>query len=229
MAGALRAFKCLTCACNFNWPGPQLKGEWGKEERRALTLLGGSYWGIVDFGAFGTCQRVPLARVPQLLPQTLACSQAVWRKRNERRKESRGKPPWEAPYGPLNVVICAWVGKEFPNTEYFRKEWVHYEKEQRKWGCCKHTGWPPDRPGKGNAFRGFVANCYSLKTRKIPARRVALDNCLGWVLLSILGLGSWPVYIRGALAKLAMWLGHVPMPMAQGSTPVEPTAFHIEQ
>ena len=59
VAGALMAFKCLSCACNFNWPGPQLKGEWGKEERRALTLLGGSYWGIVDLGPLEHAREYP--------------------------------------------------------------------------------------------------------------------------------------------------------------------------
>ena len=43
-----------------------LREKEGKEERRALTRLGGRHWGTVGSGAFGTHQRVTLARVPQL-------------------------------------------------------------------------------------------------------------------------------------------------------------------
>ena len=62
------AFKCLTHAHTIllglvlSWKGD--KGE-------TLTHLGGSYWGSVSSGAFGTHQRITLARVPQLLPQHL--------------------------------------------------------------------------------------------------------------------------------------------------------------
>ena len=65
MAGALMAFKCLTHAHTI------LVGlvlSWKEDKRETLTHSGSSYWGTVSSGAFGTYQRVTLARVPQLLP-----------------------------------------------------------------------------------------------------------------------------------------------------------------
>ena len=62
------AFKCLTCAHTI------LLGlvlSWKGDKEQTLTHSGGSYWGAVSSGAFGTHQRVTLARVPQLLPQHL--------------------------------------------------------------------------------------------------------------------------------------------------------------
>ena len=63
------SFKCLTHASTLSI-GLILSLR-KKEERRALTHLGDSYWGAVGYGAFGTCQRVTLARVLQLLSQHL--------------------------------------------------------------------------------------------------------------------------------------------------------------
>ena len=66
MAGALMAFKCLTCAHTM------LVGlvlSWKEDIGETLTHSGGSYWGAVSSGAFRTHQRVTPARVPQLLPQ----------------------------------------------------------------------------------------------------------------------------------------------------------------
>ena len=68
MAGALIAFKCLTRAYTI------LVGlvlSWREEKGETLSHLGSSYWGALSSGAFGTHQRVTLARVPQLLPQHL--------------------------------------------------------------------------------------------------------------------------------------------------------------
>ena len=68
MAGTLTAFKCLTCAHTI------LVGlvlSWKEDKEETLTHSGASYWGTVSSGAFGTHQRVTLARVPQLLPQHL--------------------------------------------------------------------------------------------------------------------------------------------------------------
>lgn len=77
-ADALRACKCLSCVCTILIGlALSLKEEEEKEEKRALAHLGGSYWPKVGSGDFETCQRVALARVPQLLPQTLACSRRV--------------------------------------------------------------------------------------------------------------------------------------------------------
>lgn len=50
------------CSDNFNWPDTQLKEEEEKEERRGLISLGGNYYHAVDYSAFGTQQRVTLAK-----------------------------------------------------------------------------------------------------------------------------------------------------------------------
>ena len=55
------AFKCLTCACTVLLAWSSAQGRRRKKEKRALTRLGGSYWGTVGSGAFGTHQRVTLA------------------------------------------------------------------------------------------------------------------------------------------------------------------------
>ena len=39
--------------------------------------------------------------------------------------------------------------------------------------------WPPDRPGRVDNCHGLIANFYILKTKKIPAGRVALADWLG--------------------------------------------------
>ena len=65
VAGALMASKCLTRAHTI------LVGlvlSWKEDKGETLSHLGSSYWGSVSSGAFGTHQRVTLARVPQLLP-----------------------------------------------------------------------------------------------------------------------------------------------------------------
>ena len=67
--GALMAFKCLTCAHTI------LVGlllSWKEDKGETLSHSSGSYWGSVNSGAFGTHQRVTLARVPQLLPLHLS-------------------------------------------------------------------------------------------------------------------------------------------------------------
>ena len=43
-------------------------------------------------------------------------------------------------------------------------------------GCCQNNG--PAQGGSGT-FLGLVANFYSLKTKEIPAGRVALGDWLG--------------------------------------------------
>ena len=50
-------------------------------------LLGWQLRGHTRLRAFETHRRVTLARVPQLLPQPLACSQRVWGERNEKTRE----------------------------------------------------------------------------------------------------------------------------------------------
>ena len=68
VAGALMAFKCLTCAHTIL---VDLVLSWKEDTGETLTCSGGSYWAAVSSGAFETHQRVTLARVPQLLPQHL--------------------------------------------------------------------------------------------------------------------------------------------------------------
>ena len=58
------------CSHNLNWPDPQLKEVEEKEERKGLISLGGNYYSAMDYGAFGTQQRVTLAK-DQLHPQAL--------------------------------------------------------------------------------------------------------------------------------------------------------------
>ena len=40
-------------------------------------------------------------------------------------------------------------------------------------------------PGRADSFCGLAASFYSFKTKKIPARRVALGGWLGWVFLLV--------------------------------------------
>ena len=46
-------------------------------------------------------------------------------------------------------------------------------------GTASAVDQPPDRPGRVDSFRGLVVNFYSLKTKKIPAGRLALGDQLG--------------------------------------------------
>ena len=41
------------------------------------------------------------------------------------------------------------------------------------------VGQPPDRPGRVDSYCELIANFYSLKTKKISAGRLALDDWLG--------------------------------------------------
>ena len=68
VAGALMVFKCLTRARTIS---VGLVLSWKEDKEETLTHSGASYWGTVSSGAFGTHQRVTLARVPLLLPQHL--------------------------------------------------------------------------------------------------------------------------------------------------------------
>ena len=46
-------------------------------------------------------------------------------------------------------------------------------------GTVNAVGRPPDRGGKADSFHELIANFYSLKTKKIPAGRLALGDGLG--------------------------------------------------
>ena len=83
-AGILTAFKCLLCACTIVIGLVlSLKGEGGRRGGSALVCLGGSSGAQRAEGLRNTPER----RVPQLLPQSLALSWRVCRKRNKREAE----------------------------------------------------------------------------------------------------------------------------------------------
>ena len=46
-------------------------------------------------------------------------------------------------------------------------------------GAANTAGRLPDRPGRADPLCGLVANFYSLKTKKIPAGRMALGDWSG--------------------------------------------------
>ena len=81
VSGTLMAFKCMT------WAHTILVGLvliWKEDKAETLSCSGSSYWGIVSSGAFGTHQRVTMARVPQLLPQHLPIGkESLWKRKSE--------------------------------------------------------------------------------------------------------------------------------------------------
>ena len=109
MTGALMAFKCLTCAHTV-LVGLVLSRKEDKGE--TLTHLGGSYWGAVSSGAFGTHQRVTLARVPSCFHSTCLLAEGPYEKGEVRRWGRDPKFPVQAT---KNVMVRAQVGKEFPD------------------------------------------------------------------------------------------------------------------
>ena len=62
------AFKCLT---HVHTISVGLVLSWKEDKGETITHLGDGYLGSVSSGAFGTHQRVTLARITQLLPQHL--------------------------------------------------------------------------------------------------------------------------------------------------------------
>ena len=87
-------------------------------ERRAFICLAGSDWGTAGCVALGACLTLALARVLQLLPQPRGSLQRVQGIGNER---AGGTPT--SPYtGRHNFVVHVWVEKEFPDTQYLRRE-----------------------------------------------------------------------------------------------------------
>ena len=71
------------------------------------------------------------------------------------------------------VAIQAWIGKEFLDTEGVS---LLRAKSRDNEGAANTAGRPPARSDRANPFCGLIANFYSLKTKKIPARRVALGD-----------------------------------------------------
>ena len=76
----------MVSVLNISWPSPQLE----RRQRRDPHPFGWQLLGLSELWAFGTHQRVTLARVPQLLPQHLPVHRgSLW----ERRSEDVGKRP----------------------------------------------------------------------------------------------------------------------------------------
>ena len=84
-------------------------------------------------------------------------------------------------------------------------------KSRDKGGTAYLSGQSPERPGRGDAFHGLGANFDSLKTKKIPAGRVALGDWLGWVFLphvgsvSSVGSGGLLAVVTVGLSRFQRW------------------------
>ena len=66
-------------------------------------------------------------------------------------------------------------------------------------------GQPSNRPGGGNTFCGFVATFYSLRTKEIPARRLALGDWLGsYAVITEVGISAKFRFRKPAGEDLAM-------------------------
>lgn len=142
------AFKCLTCACTVLLAWSSAQGRRRKKEKRALAHLGGSYWGTVGSGAFGTHQRVILAEFLNCFHSHLPVGRGL--KAKEKKEErrvgalSRGE---QSLYGPPNVeTVQVRVGKEF------QKGVNLLTKNRDKVGTASEAGRPPDRPGRVDGF-----------------------------------------------------------------------------
>ena len=99
------------------------------------------------------------------------------------------------------MAIQAWVGRELLDTGGVS---LLRTKSRDNEGTASTAGRPPAGQGRADPFCGLVANIYNLKTKKIPARRVALGDQLGcyrvitrWTVLPNLRSGSWLLRIGG--------------------------------
>jgi len=96
-----------------------------------------------------------------------------------------------------------------------RSEFIK-NKEQRSCRCFKHHSQPPDRPRRVNDVHALVTNFSSLKTKKIPARSVALSDwlrhnsvCTGVGIFVNMGSGTLPGRIEmGRLSTVTIGLSH---------------------
>ena len=174
------AFNCPTHACTLLIGLVlTLREKQDKEERRTLTCLGGSYWGTVGSGTFVTHQGATLTRVPQLIPQPLACWQRVRGKGKERRKKNGVEPPrvpkwatkcWGSP-------TMSW--KNISRHRAFQKKGRLLRTRSRdNLGTESTVSRPLGRPGRINSFQKLIANFYSLKIKRILAGRLALGDWL---------------------------------------------------
>ena len=71
--------------------------------------------------------------------------------------------------------------KNFQTRSILEKSEFMENKEQSRVseGAASTAGRLPGRPGRADPLCGLVANFYSLKTKKIPAGRMALGNWSG--------------------------------------------------
>ena len=81
--------------------------------------------------------------------------------------------------GCLPALPSLQVGKESPDTVFQKGVSLLRTKSRDNQGVPSTVGRPSNRPGRSNTFCGFVANFYSLKTKEILARRLALGDWLG--------------------------------------------------
>ena len=86
VTGSLMAFKCLAHSHRI-FVGLVLSWKEEKKERPLPVRVAATGWALGS-GAFGTHQRVTLARVPQLLPQHLPVCRGSW---GERRSKKVGE------------------------------------------------------------------------------------------------------------------------------------------
>ena len=84
-------------------------------------------------------------------------------------------------YNPIRNVKAVQipVGKEFPDRAFQKGVRLLRKKSRDKVDRVSTAGQPPDRPGRVDGDREFIANFYILKKKKIPAGRLALGDCLG--------------------------------------------------
>ena len=84
-------------------------------------------------------------------------------------------------YNPIRNVKAVQipVGKEFPDRAFQKGLSLLKAKSRDNKGAANAAGQPPDRPGRVDGDREFIANFYILKKKKIPAGRLALGDCLG--------------------------------------------------
>ena len=78
----------------------------------------------------------------------------------------------------VEVICMGW--KRISRHRAFQKGVILLRTKRRdNVGTASAVDQPPDRPGRVDSFRGLVVNFYSLKTKKIPAGRLALGDWLG--------------------------------------------------
>ena len=187
VAGALMAFKCLTHAHTI------LVGlvlSWKEDKRETLTRSGSSYWGTVSSGAFGTYQRVTLGQSSSVASMAFACWQRV-----PMRKEKRGgggRDPRVPVRATKNVMVRAWVGKEFPDMRQNERE----IKFIRAGDAVRTVGQPKGEPTMLLLLLSLdsivvvqLLSCVQLfVTSWTIACQVSLSLTISWILLKLVSV-----------------------------------------